>query len=115
LFSTLPAAAKGNLDRTFGSGGRSIVPVSGFEKIFDVALQADGKIVAIGYSSSIGGISRFLVCRYNADGSLDASFDGGGRADLTAYRDGAWYILQSTNNGLNSFHFGTAGNVPVTR
>ena len=40
-----------------------------------MALQADGKIVAVGY----GGSSRdFALARYNPNGSLDTSFSGDG-------------------------------------
>jgi uncharacterized delta-60 repeat protein len=39
-----------------------------------VALQPDGKIVAAGVSDKI-----FALARYNANGSLDASFGTGGK------------------------------------
>jgi uncharacterized delta-60 repeat protein len=42
-----------------------------------VAIQADGKIVAGGYSQNAGS-SDFALARYNADGSLDTSFDSDG-------------------------------------
>src|SRR5262249_32374064 len=47
-------------------------------EVHAVALQADGKIVVAGTN---GG---FLLLRYNADGSLDTSFDGDGIATTTA-------------------------------
>ena len=43
-----------------------------------VAVQADGKIVVAGDSTS-GGTFDFALSRYNADGSLDTSFSGDGR------------------------------------
>ena len=61
----------GTLDMGFGNGGKLIVPVStGDERGRDVVLQADGKIVVGGYSD--GG---FLALRFNADGSLDTTFN----------------------------------------
>ena len=44
-----------------------------------VLIQPDGKIVVAGASSS-GPDSNYAVVRYNADGSLDTSFDGDGIA-----------------------------------
>ena len=43
-----------------------------------VAVQPDGKIVAVGYASSSAGSSDFAVARYNADGSLDTAFGDAG-------------------------------------
>ncbi len=42
----------------------------------DVAVQADGKIVAVGYAL-VGPDSDFLVARFTAGGKLDLSFGGG--------------------------------------
>jgi len=43
----------------------------------DVAVQRDGKIVVVG-STDIFGTQDILVMRFNADGSLDPSFNFGG-------------------------------------
>jgi uncharacterized delta-60 repeat protein len=64
----------GTLDPTFGSGGTVLTsfgpPLSAAA---DVAVQPDGKIIAVGVAGS-----DFAVARYNADGTLDASFGVGG-------------------------------------
>ena len=49
-----------------------------FDSAFAVAIQADGKIVVAGYSWN-GSEFDFALARYNADGSLDTSFDGDGK------------------------------------
>ncbi len=67
--------ADGSLDSTFGSGGKLTTDFGGFDVALGVALQADGKIVAVGGG---GSGSDFALARYNADGSLDASFGSGG-------------------------------------
>src|SRR6266536_6168109 len=67
--------ADGTLDSTFGSGGKLTTDFGGFDVALGVALQADGKIVAVGGG---GSGSDFALARYNADGSLDASFGSGG-------------------------------------
>lgn len=83
----------GLLDPNFGNGGVVISPVSmTFEDgARAVAVQADGKIVAVGYVDSGNGNYDFAVARYNTDGSLDTTFDGDGIAitAISAGRDEA--------------------------
>ena len=67
--------ADGSLDTTFDGDGKVYTPNTGVA--LDVALQADGKIVAAGYT--IFSPKSYSVVRYNADGSLDTSFDGDGK------------------------------------
>src|SRR5439155_102331 len=68
----------GSLDSTFGDSGRVRDSFPGLGDITGLAAQADGKIVVAGYSYQ--GVTRcgVFVARYNADGTLDASFDGDG-------------------------------------
>lgn len=42
-----------------------------------MVVQPDGKIIVGGYFTTLAGQPRNLIGRLNADGSLDASFDGG--------------------------------------
>ncbi len=67
----LTPAANGALDPTFGSAGKVSTPFGGDDTA--MALQADGKIVMVGGSST-----DFLLARYNLDGSLDTSFGTAG-------------------------------------
>lgn len=73
---------RGVLDASFGTGGTVLTSVSpnGFEHIWELALQPDGKVVAAGEANmgpGAGG-ANFALVRYNRDGSLDASFGGDG-------------------------------------
>lgn len=76
----------GSLDTTFGTGGADgdgIVTTSFFDfesAARDVILQADGKIIAVGYTRSSDGGQDFAVARYNSDGTLDSTFGTGGKA-----------------------------------
>jgi uncharacterized delta-60 repeat protein len=64
----------GTLDPGFGSGGKVTTDLLGFDdQAFALARQPDGKLVAAGEA---GG--DFALARYNADGTLDASFGSGG-------------------------------------
>ena len=71
---------------TFNSGTGQVTTVfavgaSDFVKA--VAMQPDGKIVAVGYTQN-GGNQDFAVARYNSDGSLDTGFGGGSGKVATA-------------------------------
>ena len=68
----------GELDPSFGIGGKVITHFGGDDVAQGVVIQADGKIVVAGYSSN-GSTSDFALARYNPDGSLDSSFGGEGK------------------------------------
>ena len=70
----------GVLDASFGVGGLATADFisSGYEVGADVAIQPDGKIVAVGRHDGADGADFGLV-RYNTDGSLDTAFGTGGQ------------------------------------
>ncbi len=78
--------ADGSLDATFDGDGKVVTQTSinGNEAANAVAIQPDGKIVAAGYS-----ILQVALVSYNADGSLDTSFDGDGKAFTTINPNGS--------------------------
>ena len=63
----------GDLDTSFGEGGKVFTNVSGTEWAEAVAVQNDGKIVVVGHGSD-----DFIVARYLANGKMDTSFGSGG-------------------------------------
>ena len=73
-FSAAAIAAAGDLDPTFSGDGKQTTDFAGADRANGVAIQADGKIVAVGR----GGLG-FALARYNPNGSLDTSFSGDGR------------------------------------
>lgn len=80
-FALARYTAGGNLDATFGTAGLVTTDLRpGLQdKGKAVALQADGKIVAVGFAGvGVGTDTDFALVRYNADGSLDSSFGSGG-------------------------------------
>ena len=76
-------ASAGDLDPMFGTGGKLTTDFGSSENANAVAVQTDGKIVAAGSVIVVGSNNAtnydFAVFRYNADGSLDTSFDGDGK------------------------------------
>jgi len=72
--------ADGDLDPSFGEGGRLTTdfPVGSFATA--VAIQADGKIVAVGAAAGASIDGEFAIARYEPDGDLDETFGDGGTA-----------------------------------
>ena len=69
-----------SLDTTFNGGfGYIQVNFDTHDEAYGVAIQTDGKIVAVGYSENNGGSKRFLaIMRLLPDGTFDPAFVGGG-------------------------------------
>ena len=67
----------GSLDTTFDTDGIVVTDVEGNERINELAIQADGKIVGVG---NCNGSLKSLLVRYNTNGSLDNTFSGDGAA-----------------------------------
>jgi uncharacterized delta-60 repeat protein len=69
----------GSLDTNFDGDGKVTTDFTGFQDTINaMVLQTNGKILVAG--SSVNGFYRdFALARYNADGSLDTSFDGDGK------------------------------------
>lgn len=119
-FALLRTQPDGSLDASFGTGGRVVTTFpGGASTILGLALQADGRIVAIGYAASGGAPSSnaIAMARYLANGTLDATFGTGGLVvdDVTAgsdlaYRaalqaDGRIVAVGSATNGGTSTDF----------
>ena len=69
----------GTLDNSFGSNGLLNTDFNGdFDRINDIVVQPDGKILAAG--RTITGVNEdFALVRYDSDGSLDNTFGTNGR------------------------------------
>ncbi|HMC96976.1 MAG TPA: T9SS type A sorting domain-containing protein [Flavobacteriales bacterium] len=73
----LHAQQSGDLDSTFSADGIALNDlVAENDYAQDIALQPDGKIVAVGIARTMQ--DNLLVVRYLPDGELDASFGSGG-------------------------------------
>jgi uncharacterized delta-60 repeat protein len=70
----------GSLDPHFGAGGKVAVNFGGGDDFgTGVAIQRDGKIVAVGSAQTNGDVDAFAVARINQDGSRDPSFGEDGQ------------------------------------
>ncbi len=80
----------GSLDPSFSGDGKQTTDFvfGGGDQAFDVAIQANGRIVAVGFARGGPTGEDFALARYNTNGSLDASFSGDGRK-RTSFSDSA--------------------------
>ena len=72
------------------------------EAIRDLALQPDGKIIAVGTTDFISLRGDFAIARYNTDGTLDTSFDGDGKVttDFSGGHDEARAVALQTDGKI---------------
>lgn len=72
--------ANGTLDQTFGTQGKTLVDFDGEESFStQIAVGTDGKIIAAGFIPGSGKDDAMAVTRFEADGSLDATFGNQGK------------------------------------
>lgn len=78
----------GSLDDGFGDGGMVKVYIgpNHLDIIYSLLIQPDGKILAAG-TSYFDNTGRFVVARFNSDGTLDNSFSGDGITTTDIYDD----------------------------
>ena len=98
----------GSLDTSFGEDGKVTTDFTlGDDDGYSVALQADGKIVVAGQAGSRN--TKFALARYEADGSLDATFGDGGKltTDLTPGYDSVYQVIVQPDGKIVAG--GTAG------
>jgi uncharacterized delta-60 repeat protein len=79
-FAVVRYNANGSLDTTFVGDGRLTTAIGSFHDLGQsVVVQADGKIIVAGYGDFGFGAEDFELVRYNANGTLDTTFDGDGK------------------------------------
>ena len=81
-FAVMRHERDGTLDTSFGNGGKvvtAIAPGAGADAAQAVAIQPDGRILVAGSTATSASDLDFVVVRYLANGTLDASFGNGGK------------------------------------
>lgn len=134
--------SNGTLDTSFNSTGYVTHNISGesYDYAVDLAVQPDGKIVLVGDGGAGFGVAgHILITRFNANGTLDTTFDGdgvllittpaGGSASqviilpdgkllITGYRnDGAkpnFLLMRLNSDGTFDTSFGTGGSTTTS-
>jgi uncharacterized delta-60 repeat protein len=140
-FAAVRYLANGTIDTTFGVAGkvRTDFGHADLDQARSAVLQPDGKIIAVGTESFNNTLSQFFaLARYNANGTLDTTFSGDGKAsidfgsfDQTAYKvllqpdgkiitagypntessDSDFLVARSNSDGSPDVTFGVNGQV----
>lgn len=76
-FALVRYASNGSLDTTFGNNGLVTTDLGDYDYGYAMAIASDNRIIVAGYTGSDN--VDFALVRYNADGSLDTSFDTDGK------------------------------------
>lgn len=90
-------AADGDLDLTFGNGGKtffSFPPPKNFHNSPRLAEAPDGNLYLFGLTAGDGGFNALAIARLLPNGNLDNSFDGDGKRVLTPLPGVAFYPYQ---------------------
>jgi len=90
--------ADGSVDTGFGTSGRAAATLGGGVSVQAGALQDDGKFLVVGRLNN-----ESFIARFNADGSLDTSFDGDGLFTIN--------LSGSSSEYLNDVVVQTDGNI----
>ena len=84
--------ANGSLDTTFDGDGIAVLVLPDNQIILDIAIQPDGKIIAGSNTTNAPGSQDFMVARFNANGTPDASFGPTANG-----------VIQTSFNAVDSF------------
>jgi uncharacterized delta-60 repeat protein len=88
--------APADLDRTFNGNGRIVIELGFNEDVYGLALQPDGKAVAVGWTDSG---KNAAVYRLTRNGSLDRTFDSDGAVSLDSGGEEVGYAVAAQPDG----------------
>jgi uncharacterized delta-60 repeat protein len=96
-FALARYTTNGNLDSSFSGDGKVTTDFGADDRADTLVLQADGRILTAGSSQS-----DFALARYNADGTLDTTFDGDGMltTDFSGGQDAVFDVAVQSNTEI---------------
>jgi uncharacterized delta-60 repeat protein len=111
----------GSLDTSFDVDGWTVVDLGGADIGTAAAIQPDGKIVVVGFRS----VSSLILVRFNANGSLDTTFNGSGQVvesfggtaygiDLALQPDGKIVVSGNRSGDLLVARYTTTGTLDTS-
>jgi uncharacterized delta-60 repeat protein len=109
-FALARVTSNGILDNGFGIGGKIITALgTGNEQILGLALQRNGRLVAVGEAKT-GTDFDYVVTRYFTRTESPFDFDGDGKTDISIFRpsNGEWWLLRSSDGGNGAVRFGNS-------
>lgn len=139
-FALVRYNTNGSLDTSFGVSGKTITSFTGstFETIQGITEDSSGNLIAVGYSS-IGGLSKLALAKYDSTGNLVSSFGTSGTllpsfpgneasgmavtvdasnsiyivGKVTSGGNDNLLLMKFSSNGVTDNSFGTLGAVTV--
>ena len=99
-FALARYSSKGNLDTTFGSGGKTTTDFGyGSDVAYTLTILDSGKILVAGYAYN-GNTYDFALARYDSDGTLDTTFGSSGKTTTDfGYGTDVAYALTVLDSG----------------
>lgn len=100
--------SNGTIDTSFGTNGISLIGLANvYEKIIDIKVLNDGKIVALGFSQeNFASSLQAVILKFNSVGLLDPTFNGNGKyltnREVDFYFNGA-LLVQNDGKILSTF------------
>ncbi len=118
----------GSIDTTFSDDGKQITTIGlRGDYISGVALQSNGKILAVGSTDKVDGTSDIALARYNTDGNLDTSFGSDGVVttslgqffrsygnNISVQSDGKILVAGTCNGNLAVIRYNINGSLDTT-
>lgn len=88
-FYIMAFASNGQVKNSFGTNGEVTATINDrTEELLDIAIQPDGKIVAIGTARPTAGNFRLVAMRFNTDGTSDNTFANNGKYTFSVSQHG---------------------------
>jgi uncharacterized delta-60 repeat protein len=89
----------GQLDSTFGAGGKATVDYNGLsDSAISVEIRSNGQIVVVGNTMTTPTNKNAALARFNSNGTLDSTFGQGGKVVTDFSSEGEY-----TSDGLIQF------------
>lgn len=79
LLTVTVGGEPGVVDTSFNGGAQLVSVAEGEDYATAMAVQADGKVITVGSTTTTAGGSDFAIVRHLRDGTLDPAFGNGGR------------------------------------
>jgi uncharacterized delta-60 repeat protein len=96
-FGIVRLNTSGQLDTSFGTGGKVTVSFSASTSASGIGIQSNGRIVVVGTDKN------FVIARLTTSGALDSSFGSGGKTVIPSIQN------PGTGGGANTVVFQTIG------
>jgi Domain of unknown function (DUF5122) beta-propeller len=80
--ATNAAAASGDLDPAYGTGGKTTVDFGGDDLVGASVLQSDGSLITVGNTAPGTGGDDMAVSRLTPNGAPDPAFGSGGKVTI---------------------------------